>query len=64
MNEKYAQSLRLYTLSISDSVEEAEKLATNYEAFFGSLNKYEQLDQSLIIENDGWEIAYDYSIES
>ena len=63
MNEKYAQSLRLYTLSISDSVEQAEKLATNYEAFFDSLNKYEQLDQSLIIENDGWEIAYDYCIE-
>jgi hypothetical protein len=59
MTPKYINDLRYYTMELNESPEMAESMAQSFIDKFNSLNKYEQLSMSLIIENDGFDEAFD-----
>lgn len=59
MTPKYRNALNVYTMEVNESPEAAEAMAQAFEDKFNSLSKYEQLSMSLIIENDGFEEAFD-----
>lgn len=51
--------LRFYTLRTNESEELAERVAQEFEDKFMSLDKYDQLEMSQIIQLDGWEVAFE-----
>lgn len=59
MPPKYRNDLLYYTLELNESPETAEAMAKAFEEKFNLLGKYEQLSMSLIIENDGFDAAFD-----
>ncbi len=59
MTPKYRNALNAYTMEVNESPEAAEAMAQAFEDKFNSLGKYEQLSMSLIIENDGFDEAFD-----
>ena len=59
MTAKFHNDLRFYTLRMTESEEEAEKMARRFEIAFNKLSKWEQVDLSFIIEMDGWETGFE-----
>lgn len=59
MTPKYISDLHYYTMELNESPEMAESMAQSFIDKFYSLNKYSQLSMSLIIENDGFDEAFD-----
>ncbi len=59
MTPKYRNALLYYTMEFADTPEMAQVMANTFEEKFKLLDKYSQLSMSLIIENDGFETAFD-----
>ena len=59
MTPKFYNNLLYYCLSIRDTSEGAETLAQEFLIDFNNLNKYDQLAISLVIDNDGFEKAFE-----
>lgn len=58
LTTKLKNSLYLYTQSTNESISLSEKVASIFEEKFSNLDKYDQMDLSLVIELDGWEEAF------
>jgi len=52
-------NLRFYTLRMTESPEEAERMALDFEEKFEKLGKYDQMEMAFKIEMDGWESAFE-----
>lgn len=59
MTAKMHNDLRFYTLKITETEQEAERVVKLFSKKFNDLGKYDQMDMSLTIELDGWEMAFD-----
>lgn len=51
--------LRFYTLRTNESEELSEKVAQDFEDKFDNLDKYDMMELDLIIQRDGWEVAFE-----
>lgn len=59
MTPKFYNNLLYYCLSIRDTAEGAETLAQEFLKKFSNLDKYTQMDLSLIIDSEGFEKAFE-----
>jgi hypothetical protein len=58
MTALFHNNLRFYTLRVTESEDEAEKLARRFEIAFNKLSKYDQVDLSFTVEMDGFEAGF------
>lgn len=58
MNALMHNNLRFFTLRMTESPEEAEKMARTFEIKFKKLGKYDQMELAQTIQMDGWEAAF------
>ena len=63
MTALFHNNLRFYTLRMTESEDEAEKMARKFEIAFNKLSKWEQVDLSFTIEMDGWEAGFNKLFE-
>lgn len=59
MNPKILNSLKLYTQSVNESYELAEKKANEFIDKFNKLDKYDQLCISIMMETNEWTQAFE-----
>ena len=59
MTAKMHNDLRFYTLRTNESEELSEKVAQDFEDKFDNLDKYDMMELDLIIQRDGWEVAFE-----
>lgn len=59
MTALFHNNLRFYTLRVTESEAEAEKMARRFEIAFNKLSKWEQVDLSFLIEMDGLEAGFE-----
>jgi len=59
MNSKFSNDLRFFTLANNESPTMAEEMAVKFEEKFSLLDKYDQMEMSWKIQQDGWEKAFE-----
>lgn len=59
MTPKFYNNLLYYCLSIRDTTESAESLAQEFLLKFSNLCKWSQVNLSVIIDNEGFEKAFE-----
>lgn len=59
MTALFHNNLRFYTLRVTESEDEAEKMARRFEIAFNKLSKYDQVDLSFVIQMDGFEAGFE-----
>ena len=59
LTPKLSNSLRYYTLSINESEDLSETQAQEFEEKFSNLNKWAQVNLSILMENNEWEDAFE-----
>lgn len=59
MTALFHNNLRFYTLRVTESEDEAEKMARRFEIAFNKLKKWEQVDLSFEIQINGFEAGFE-----
>lgn len=59
MTATMRNNLRFFTLRMTESPEEAEKMELLFEEKFNQLDKYDQMELAQTIQLDGWEAAFE-----